>query len=80
MTDQQVTIVGEALFPSDVHATFDEGPARRRRLGSSRTGRFNEVDGVQRQVAMSRRRRIQDEVAAVLQASVGDQFADLGLL
>ena len=57
-TDQRVTIVGEALFPSDVHATFDEGLwLDGEGFDQAAPADLNEVDGVQRQVAIEVGRR-----------------------
>ena len=79
-TDQQVTIVGEALFPSDVHATFDEGLwLDGEGFDGPRTGSPQRGDGVQRQVAIELADGASvDKVVADLQDSVGGQFEELG--
>ncbi|MET0914005.1 MAG: FtsX-like permease family protein [Acidimicrobiales bacterium] len=79
-TDQQVSIVGEALFPTDVHATFDEGLwLDGEGFDRAAPAELNEVEGVQRQVAIEiADGASEEEVVAALQASVGDQFEDLG--
>jgi ABC-type antimicrobial peptide transport system permease subunit len=72
--------VGEALFPSDVHATFDEGLwLDGEGFDRAAPAELNEVDGVQRQVAIEvADGASEEEVVAALQASVGDQFQELG--
>ncbi len=80
-TDHRVTIVGEALFPSDVHATFDQGLWLDAE-GFDAAAPPEEIpvdDPVERQVAFD----IADDASAEevldsLQTSVGDQFEDFG--
>lgn len=80
-TDHRVTIVGEALFPSDVHATFDQGLWLDGEGfdAASPPDAIPEDDPVERQVAIDLTdSSSEEEVLASLQASVGDQFEDLG--